>query len=53
MANYRSRKKRIDFLMGPHGHVHDQQGMLNIALDFCKNLFAKEPDVGVHLGSDF
>jgi len=27
--------------------------MMQIGVDFYKNLFAKEPDVGVRLGSNF
>jgi hypothetical protein len=34
VANYRSRKKRIECLQGPVGLVHDQKGMMKIAIDF-------------------
>jgi hypothetical protein len=33
--------------------VYDQKGMMQIAVDFYKILFAKEPESGVNLGSDF
>jgi hypothetical protein len=33
--------------------VYDQKGMMQIAVDFYKSLFAKEPESGVNLGSDF
>ena len=42
MANYRSRKKRIDYLESPIGHVSDKKGMMNIAVGFYKDLFACE-----------
>lgn len=53
VANYRSRKKRINCLQGPTGLVHDQKGMMKVAVDFYKELFAKEDDLGVRLGSSF
>jgi hypothetical protein len=53
IANQRSRKKRIDCLESPSGLVYDQKGMMQIAVDFYKILFAKEPESGVNLGSDF
>lgn len=39
--------------MGPSGLVYDQKGMMQIAVDFYKNLFAKEIDSGVILGDNF
>lgn len=33
--------------------VYDQKGMMKIAVDFYKTLFAKEEDGGVKLGSNF
>jgi hypothetical protein len=53
VANHRNRKKRIDCLQGPTGLVYDQKGMMKIAVDFYKDLFAKEEDLGVRLGSSF
>lgn len=53
VANYRSRKKRIDFLESPIGHVSDQKGMMDIAVGFYKNLFAKEDRGEIRLSEDF
>jgi hypothetical protein len=53
VADHRNRKKRIDCLQGPTGLVYDQKGMMKIAVDFYKDLFAKEEDLGVRLGSSF
>jgi len=39
--------------MGPQGLVHDQAGMMKIALDFYKNLFAREDIGDLILGRDF
>lgn len=46
-------KKHIEYLESSAGHVYDQVGMLRVALDFYKNLFAEEPSQGVSLGADF
>src|SRR6185437_766809 len=53
LANRRARKKTVDCLMGPNGLVHDQFGMINIAVDFYKNLFAKDSREDFTLQSDF
>ena len=53
MANYRSRKKRIDCLQDPACLVYDQKGMMKVAVDFYKELFAMEENSGVRLGSSF
>lgn len=53
VANQRSRKKEVECLMGPTGLVYDNKGMLNIAVDFYKKLFAKEDKSNVSLGEDF
>ena len=53
VANYRSRKKRVDSLMGPQGLVHDQAGIMKTALDFYKDLFAREERGDLILGRDF
>lgn len=53
IANQRSRKKRVEVLEGPNGLVEDQKGMLDIAVKFYKDLFAKEDRVGVCLDQDF
>ena len=41
IANSRSRKK-VESLLGPNGLAQDQAGMMKIALDFYKDLFARE-----------
>jgi hypothetical protein len=53
VANYKSRKKRINCLESPTGLVHDQKGMMKVAVDFYKNLFAKEEDPGLTLENSF
>jgi DNA-binding Xre family transcriptional regulator len=53
IANQRSRKKSVSCLMGPNGLVDDQAGMIRIATDFYKNLFAKEMDEDVKLDLNF
>ena len=40
IANSRSRKK-VESLLGPNGLAQDQAGMMKIALDFYKDLFAR------------
>ena len=42
VANQRSRKKKIECLESPTGLVYDQKGMMRVAVDFYKNLFAKD-----------
>ena len=39
--------------MGPQGLVHDQAGIMKIALDFYKDLFAREERGDLILGRDF
>jgi hypothetical protein len=39
--------------MAPNGLVEDQMGMLKIAADYYKNLFALEEGEEVRLGDDF
>lgn len=39
--------------MGPSGLVYDKKGMMQIVVDFYKNLFAKETDSSVKLGDNF
>lgn len=53
VANQRSRQKRIEVLEGPNGLVEDQKGMLDIAVNFYKNLFAKEDRTRVCLYQSF
>ena len=51
--NQRTRKKKVDCLEGPSGLVYDQKGMMKIAVDFYKNLCAKESEPNVKLGPSF
>lgn len=53
VANQRSRKKEVKCLMGPTGLVYDKKGILNIAVEFSKTLFAKEDRGEVNLGDIF
>jgi len=53
VANYRSRKKRIDFLESPAGHVTDQRGMMDVAVNFYKTLFAREDRGDIRLSDGF
>jgi hypothetical protein len=52
IANQRSRKKRVDRLLGPNGAVEDQTGIIRIAVNFYQNLFGAEKDIGITLGPD-
>jgi phage pi2 protein 07 len=53
IANQRGRKKRIECLESPTRLVYDQKGIMKVAIDFYKNLFAKEIDSGVKLDVNF
>lgn len=53
VANQRRRKKKVVSLEGPDGIVHDTPSMLQIAVDFYKNLFGAEPRLDINLDSDF
>jgi hypothetical protein len=53
IANRRSRKKSVSGLMGPDGWVEDQPGMLKVAVDFYKQLFAEEEGEDLALGNNF
>jgi len=50
VANQRSRKKKIECLESPTSLVYDQKGMMRVAVDFYKNLFAKDPEPFFKLG---
>jgi hypothetical protein len=52
VANQRSRKKRIDSLLGPNGLVQETY-ILEVAASFYKELFRKENRGGVALEVDF
>jgi len=53
VANQRSRKKKIECLESPTGLVYDQKGMMRVAIDFYKKLFAKDPEPFFKLGQNF
>ncbi|KAJ1291702.1 hypothetical protein BS78_02G335900 [Paspalum vaginatum] len=53
VANQRSRKKRVDSLIGPEGIVSDQKGMMDIAVNFYKELFAAESRENCSLCENF
>ncbi|CAD6339566.1 unnamed protein product [Miscanthus lutarioriparius] len=53
VANQRSRKKKVEVLEESNGLVEDQKGMMEIAIDFYRNLFAKEDRINVKLADDF
>jgi hypothetical protein len=53
VATQRSRKKKIECLESPSDLVYDQKGMMRVAVDFYKNLFAQDPDPGLILAQDF
>lgn len=47
------KEKRFIFLEGPSGQVHDQTGMMRLAVDFCKDIFSAEQTEGLILGQSF
>jgi hypothetical protein len=53
MANHRARKKRIDNMQGPNGIEHDTDKILEIDVNFFKNLFRKEDRGKFSLIADF
>jgi hypothetical protein len=53
MANKRRRKKQIVSLEGTDGMVNDTEGMINIAVDYYKQLFGAEPMMDISLSNDF
>jgi hypothetical protein len=53
IANYRRRRKNDKCLQGPNGLFYDQKGMMQIAVDFYKMLFAKENNTFVKLDENF
>lgn len=53
LANQRRRKKKIIALEGPGGLVQENNGMLQLAVDFYKNHFRKEDKLDISLGNDF
>lgn len=53
IANQRARKERINFLESDEGLLEDNQSMLDHVIDFYKNLFGLEKNLGVKLSEDF
>lgn len=53
VANQRNRKKKIEILNGPDGPVQDTKSMLEIAVNFYKDLFKKESRGDISLGDNF
>jgi hypothetical protein len=53
MANKRRRKKQIVSLEGPDGMVNDTEGMIDIAVNYYKQLFGAETMMDISLSSDF
>jgi hypothetical protein len=53
MANTRRRKKQIVSLEGPSGVVNDTEGMIDIAVNYYKQLFGSENMMDINLSSDF
>jgi phosphoribosylaminoimidazole-succinocarboxamide synthase len=53
IANQRARKKRILALDSPNGTLEDTKDMLSHVVDFYKNLFGAEEELGVHLRENF
>jgi hypothetical protein len=53
LANQRRRKKHLATLDGPNGPVSETKDMLGIAVNFYKNLFAREDRPNISLSNDF
>jgi hypothetical protein len=53
VANQRRRKKQIGQLQGDTWMVEDNKGMLDIDVNYYKNLFCKEPCIDIVLVDDF
>ncbi|GJN11160.1 hypothetical protein PR202_ga29332 [Eleusine coracana subsp. coracana] len=53
LANQRRRKKFISKLEGPNGMVNSTADIMNVAVDFYKNLFGFEPTMNLNLADDF
>jgi hypothetical protein len=53
VANQRTRKKRVEVLEGPRGLVEDDKCMMEVAVNFYKELFAREESAKASLGSEF
>ena len=53
VANQRKRKKNINALEGPAGMVDSTKDMLDLAVDYYKNLFCREASLGLSLGDNF
>jgi hypothetical protein len=53
VANHRNRKKKVLILDGPDGPVVEQRAMMEVAVNFYKELFKKEDRPNIHLVADF
>ena len=53
LANQRRRKKQISVLKGPDGPVEDTKSIINIAVDYYKQLFGREETLDITLDDDF
>jgi hypothetical protein len=53
VANHRSRKKKVLILDGPDGPVVEQKAMMEVAVNFYKDLFKKENRHEIHQVANF
>jgi len=53
VANYRNRKKDVLILDGPEGPFVEQKAMMEVAVNFYKDLFKNEGRPNIHLADDF
>jgi len=53
VANYRNRKKNVLILDGPEGPFVEQKAMMEVAVNFYKDLFKNEGRPNIHLADDF
>ena len=53
LANQRRRKKQISVLKGPDGPVEDTKSIINIAVEYYKQLFGREETLEIALADDF
>jgi hypothetical protein len=52
VANHRNRKKKVLILDGPDGPAVEQRAMMEVAVNFYKELFKKEDRPNIHLAAD-
>jgi hypothetical protein len=53
MANKRRRKKQIVSLEGSSGEINDTEGILDLDVQYYKNLFGAETLMDINLSDDF